>query len=347
MKMSGWLLALIVFVACFVSVMAALFINNRMNPQVAAPTGMGALPSDIENVNFDVDPAPYDFRLASRKVVPSVVRIDTQIVQFGFGGEESSATGSGSGAVISADGYIVTNAHVVSQDTGRAANRVSVTFHNGNSLDAEVIGMDVRSDLALLKVEGSDLIPVEFADSDKVIVGEWALACGNPLGYDYTVSVGVVSSTGRTLQDPTAATLLDLIQTDAAINQGNSGGPLCNSQGQVIGINTAIASVQGTRGNIGIGFAIPSNTVKRIVEELKETGRVAYAGLGVVFHPIPNLLTIAEARGELQRYLDIQEDPPQRGALIQRVLSEEALRAGLRPFDIILEVDGEDRKSTL
>lgn len=340
--MSGWLLAVIVFGASFLSVVSALFINNRMNPQAVAPPRMSELPSDIEDVSFDVDPAPYDFRLASRKVVPSVVRIDTQIVQFGFTGEQSSAMGSGSGAVISEDGYIVTNAHVVSQETGRAADRVSVTFHNGKSLDAEVIGLDVRSDLALLKVDATNLVPVEFADSDKVIVGEWALACGNPLGYDYTVSVGVVSSTGRTLQDPSAATLLDLIQTDAAINQGNSGGPLCNSQGQVIGINTAIASVQGTRGSIGIGFAIPSNTVQRIVEELRETGRVAYAGLGVVFHPIPNILTIDEARGELKRYLDIEEDPPRRGALIQRVMSEQARIAGLRPFDIILGADGEE-----
>lgn len=342
MKVSAWMLVLLVFGTSLVTALLTHFIGGRFAPDAPPTAGMASLPADVEDVSFDVEPAPYDFRLASRKVVPSVVRIDTQVVQFGFTGEQLSQAGSGSGAIISDDGYIVTNAHVVSREANVAADRVTVTLHNGRTFDAEVVGLDARSDLALLKVDAQNLVPVEFADSDKVIVGEWAIACGNPLGYDYTVSVGVVSSTGRTLQDPTAATLLDLIQTDAAINQGNSGGPLCNSEGQVIGINTAIASVQGTRGSIGIGFAIPSNTVQRIVRELRETGRVAYAGLGVVFHPMPNILSIPEARNELKRFLNIDEDPPERGAMIQQVISEEAISAGLRQFDIILEIDDEE-----
>ena len=177
----------------------------------------------------------------------------------------------GSGFIISPDGYIVTNNHVI-----ESADEISVELFSGGELDAELIGRDPRTDIALLKVESDDDLPfVEFGDSDAAKVGDWVLAIGNPLGQGFSVSAGIVSARNRTLQ----GSYDDFIQTDAAINRGNSGGPLFDMNGEVIGVNTAILSPNG--GSIGIGFAMSSAVVERVVAQLRDFGETRRGWLGV------------------------------------------------------------------
>jgi S1-C subfamily serine protease len=197
-----------------------------------------------------------------------------------------SAQALGSGFVVSADGYILTNAHVV-EDNGARASSVSVMFKNADGTDstkvpATIVGVDETSDVALLKIDPAkapQLAPVTLGDSDALQVGEPVVAIGNPLGYDFTVTSGIVSALNRNLQSPNGSVIPDGIQTDAAINSGNSGGPLFNSRGEVIGINEQIATQSG--GNEGLGFAVPINTAKNVLEQLKSTGKVTYAWLGI------------------------------------------------------------------
>jgi len=206
----------------------------------------------------------------------------------------SSGAGSGSGVVLTDDGYVLTNNHVVTLE-GEASNPdIQVRTADGTLYNAKVVGTDPSSDLAVVKLDGaSDLPTATFADSDKVQVGDVAVAIGAPLGLSNTVTDGIVSATNRAVQtgsSQTDATVIDAIQTDAAINPGNSGGALVNAAGQVIGINTAIASVASSdvpgqqsqqSGNIGVGFAIPSSTAERIGKEIIETGSATHAVLGV------------------------------------------------------------------
>lgn len=191
----------------------------------------------------------------------------------------------GTGFVVSEDGHILTNAHVVSQD-GATVDGVTVTFKGdgsaGTKVDAEVVGVDNTSDVALLKIDpdkAGELTVLPLGDSDNVRVGEQVVAIGNPLGYDFTLTTGVVSALDRELQSPNGSVISNGIQTDAAINSGNSGGPLINASGEVIGINEQIASRSG--GNQGLGFAVPINTAARVMEELKDDGKVDYAWLGI------------------------------------------------------------------
>jgi len=183
----------------------------------------------------------------------------------------------GTGFIVSENGYVVTNQHVI----GNNASKVIVTLSNGDDYEAQVIGFDEYGDLALLKISGQDFDFVEFADSDQILVGEWAIAVGNPFGLfsdgQASVTLGVVSATKRDFrpnpQEPRV--YLDMIQTDAAINRGNSGGPLCNSLGQVMGVNTFIYTGGTSDGFVGLGFAIPSNTVLKIIRQLREKGTVS------------------------------------------------------------------------
>jgi putative serine protease PepD len=219
---------------------------------------------------------------AAAKAAPSVVTVYVQ------GGSSSS---SGSGVVLTPDGYVLTNNHVVTMETDEVGD-VQVRTSDGTLYDAEVVGTDPSSDLAVIKLDGADgLTPAEFADSDDVQVGDVAVAIGAPLGLSNTVTDGIISATDRAVttgstQDDT--TVLDALQTDAAINPGNSGGALVNGAGEVIGINTAIATVasgspdsSSQSGNIGVGFAIPSNTATRIAQEIIENGSATRAFLGV------------------------------------------------------------------
>jgi putative serine protease PepD len=219
---------------------------------------------------------------AAAKAAPSVVTIYVA---------NGSSSGSGSGVVLSDDGAVLTNNHVVTLE-GSGTGTVQARTSDGKLYDATVVGTDPASDLAVIKLNGaSGLTPAAFADSDKVQVGDVAVAIGAPLGLSNTVTDGIISATGRAVATGSTqddATVIDAIQTDAAINPGNSGGALVNGAGEVIGINSAIATVasgtpssQSQSGNIGVGFAIPGNTAQRIAKELLSTGSATRAFLGV------------------------------------------------------------------
>ena len=219
---------------------------------------------------------------AAAKAAPSVVTVYVT---------GASGSGSGSGVVLSQDGYVLTNNHVVSLD-GAGSSVVSVRTSDGTLYDATVVGTQPVYDLAVLKLQGaSGLTPATFADSDKVQVGDLAVAIGAPLGLSDTVTDGIISAKGRAVATGSTegdATVIDALQTDAAINPGNSGGALVNGAGEVVGINTAIASVasgapgqSSESGNIGVGFAIPGNTAKRIAQELTADGKAEITYLGV------------------------------------------------------------------
>ncbi|MCR9125084.1 MAG: DegQ family serine endoprotease [Rhodobacteraceae bacterium] len=230
----------------------------------------------------------------------------------------------GSGFVISEDGFVVTNNHVI-----EGADEILIEFFNGTELRAEVVGTDPNTDIALLKVEADAPLPfVSFGDSDKARVGDWVMAMGNPLGQGFSVSAGIVSARNRAL----SGTYDDYIQTDAAINRGNSGGPLFNMDGEVIGVNTAILSPNG--GSIGIGFSMASNVVTRVVDQLREYGETRRGWLGVRIQDVTP--DVAEAMG-----LESAE-----GALITDVPDGPAKDAGLLAGDVILTFDGTDVEDT-
>jgi serine protease Do len=230
--------------------------------------------------------------------------------------------GTGSGFIIDADGSILTNNHVIER-----AERIVVKLSDGRSLRGRIVGADPETDIALLKVDGQTRLPIApLGDSSTLRMGEWVCAIGNPLGYEHSVTVGVVSFLGRKLFD---ASLDDYIQTDAAINFGNSGGPLINSRGEVIGINAAISSRASN-----IGFAVPINGAAAIVPQLKAKGRVARGYIGVFLREIDQ---------DLQRSLQL---PVDRGALVQDITDgSPASRAGLKPYDVILSFDEADIRS--
>ncbi|MBT6147520.1 MAG: Do family serine endopeptidase, partial [Gemmatimonadetes bacterium] len=236
--------------------------------------------------------------------------------------------GLGSGVIVSADGYIITNNHVVA--TGRqrndVADRIIIDLADRRSFEAKVVGRDPLTDLAVLKIDVDvDLPYLTLDDSDDLDVGEWVLAIGNPFGQLHTVTTGIVSAVGRSAQ---LSVIEDYIQTDAAINPGNSGGALVDTRGGLVGINTAIVSHSG--GSQGIGFAIPSNLVKTIMEQLVEFGEVRRGMLGVFPDDID--IDMAAALG-LERH---------EGALVEQVVEDSpAQEAGIEPLDVIIDVDGE------
>jgi serine protease Do len=233
--------------------------------------------------------------------------------------------GQGSGFIISKDGYILTNNHVVGE-----ADKITVTLHDGRKLTAEVVGTDPKSDVAVIKVESKGLPVIELGDSDKLEIGEWVIAVGNPFGLDATVTVGVVSAKGRS--GVGIADYEDFIQTDAAINPGNSGGPLLNLEGKAVGLNTAIFSRSG--GYMGIGFAIPINMARDIKEQLVETGKVTRGYLGIYMD---------EVKPDLAEYFELK---PNQGVSVSQVISDSpADEAGLKAGDIILEMDGKKIES--
>ncbi len=259
---------------------------------------------------------------------PAVVNIDVA------GGSNLTEYGSGSGFVIDQDGYIVTNNHVI-----EGADEIDVTFWDGSVATGKLIGADSYSDLALIKVTlASDkLVPLPLGDSDQIKVGQRVIAIGNPFGLVGTMTVGIVSGKGRTLSvegpngSATNYSNPDIIQTDAAINPGNSGGPLLNSAGEVIGVNSAIRTDGTNRANSGVGFAVPSNTVKRVVKQLQEKGQVSYPYLGVSVNP-------RFTTGELAVALNLSVD---KGVVIESVVDGgPAERAGLKGGDRQINIRG-------
>ena len=284
------------------------------------------------------------------QVGPAVVRIDAERTVtarslppefdnpmfrqfFGFrmpeGEQERVQQGSGSGFVLSADGKIVTNAHVID-----GADSVTVTLRDGRSLEGRVLGADPVTDVAVVQIEAEDLPTVRLRDSEGLQPGEWAIAIGNPLGLDNTVTTGIISAIGRSSREVGVADKrVDFIQTDAAINPGNSGGPLLDQEGQVVGMNTAI--IQNAQ---GLGFAIPMNTVARIAEELIEHGRVDHPFLGI------QMVTLSpqvkeQVNRDASQGLRVEEDE---GVLIVQVMpSSPAAQGGLRAGDVIREIEGD------
>ncbi len=248
-------------------------------------------------------------------------------------GQTQSSQALGTGFVVDKEGYILTNAHVV-DESGQRASSVTVVFNKGGSetqrVPGQLVGVDVGSDVAVIKVDPSkvDLNPLPLGDSDKVVVGQSVVAIGNPLGYDFSITSGIVSATGRSLQAPNGQTIPNGIQTDAAINQGNSGGPLIDSQGKVIGINEQIASSGG--GNDGLGFAVPINTAARSLEQLKTNGKVQYAYMGVGL----NTLT-----SDIAGMFNMKS---QGGALVQSVSpGSPADKAGIKGGSRTVDVQGQ------
>jgi serine protease Do len=234
----------------------------------------------------------------------------------------------GSGYIISSDGYIVTNDHVAGH-----ATEIKVTLTNGNTYDATLVGSDQVSDIELLNIIGNNFPHIKFGDSDKIIIGEWVIALGNPFGLfeindQPTVTVGVVSATGMNLEPINDRYYMNMIQTDAAINGGNSGGPLVNSLGEIIGMNTLIFTA-GTQGNIGLGFAIPINKVKQIVDVLKVKGKIDRD-----FEIGMRIQSIDES---IAKYYDLQRT---RGVIITKIYpGTPADKAGLQVGDIILKIE--------
>lgn len=272
-----------------------------------------------------------DWKTVASEVSGSVVSIQAAL---------SNGTAKGSGAIVSAKGYIVTNNHVIS-----GAQQIQVTLSNGQMYTAQVVGTDTTTDLAVIKLDNppSDLKAVEFADSDKLAVGEDVMAIGNPLGYDDTATTGIVSALNRpvTVTDDSGSDIVtNAVQIDAAINPGNSGGPTFNAAGQVIGINSSIASTatsSDSAGSIGIGFAIPSNLVKRVANEIIKDGKVKHVALGVTI-----TTGTVEADGVTRAGAKVTAGTS--GSAV--VSGSPADKAGLKVGDIIVAYDGNAVSST-
>ena len=234
--------------------------------------------------------------------------------------ETRRAFAQGSGFLISEDGYIVTNNHVVAE-----ADKISVAFSDGEEVDATLVGRDARTDLAVLKIEADEKLPyVQFTEQDKLRVGDWVVAVGNPFGLGGSVTAGIVSARGREIG---AGPYDDFIQIDAPINRGNSGGPTFDVDGNVVGVNTAIFSPSG--GSVGIGFAIPAELAEKVVDQLIKDGKVVRGWLGVVIQPVDE---------DIASSLGLKEP---RGAIVAQVSEDSpAEKAGLQAGDVIIAVDG-------
>ena len=283
-----------------------------------------------------------------KRDAPGVVFIRARAVQqsasvFDPFGSPQESESTGTGFVIDDEGYIITNAHVVN-----AATDVEVQFSDKTRRGARIVGQDLSTDLALLKADpkGLDLRPLAFGDSDAVQVGDPTIAIGNPFGLDRTLTTGVVSALQREIRAPDNYTIEDVIQTDAAINPGNSGGPLLDAAGRVIGVNSQIVS--GSNGNVGIGFAVPSNTVRKVIPDLKEKGRVERAYMGVDFIPVADLEGLGlEAKSGLLVQAVEAGGPADRAGLrggtgVGEVGGQEVRLGG----DVIQKVDGRAVKTT-
>ena len=301
--------------------------------------------------NANAKPAPEGFADIVEKLTPAVVNISTSktfkarkgggfefpkghpfeqfndlFKQFGnpnLGKKGRKATSLGSGFVIDKEGHIVTNNHVID-----GADEITVSFGDESKYEAKIIGKDPKTDLALLKIEGDKPFPfVKFGDSNKSRIGDWIIVVGNPFGLGGTVTTGIISARARDIH---SGPFDDYIQTDASINRGNSGGPMFNMDGEVIGISTAIFSPNGA-GNVGIGFGVPSSMASNIISQLKNSGKIVRGWLGVriqhVTDDIAEGLELKEAKGAL--VAEIMEDSP-------------AEKAGIKVGDLILKFDGKE-----
>ena len=337
-------------------ILAAYWAGARWGPR--GPLRVEALPpngSDNNGAVRNVSLAARDASLSSdevnnvriyREASPAVANVLTKATEYDFWMDPVPVEGAGSGFVIDTKGYILTNFHVV-----QGANSIEVVLGDQTHYAAKFIGADQRNDVALIKIEpkGKTLVALSLGDSAALQVGQKVLAIGNPFGFQSTLTTGVVSALGRTVQTSQTTFIDEAIQTDAAINRGNSGGPLINSHGEVIGINSAIYTPSGT--TAGIGFAIPINTARRIAHDLITDGRVHQAFLGVETIPINE--SFAEALGL----------PAQEGLLVQTTTrggpaaeagikgGDRVAQAGMRRFyiggDVLTAIDGQKIASPL
>ena len=272
-----------------------------------------------------------DFVEIAKKSINTVVHVksassnssDFSIEDFLFGrAQKRRQMGSGSGVIISSDGYIITNHHVI-----ETAEDIQITTNDNQSYEAKIIGSDEQNDIALLKIESSEELPYAvFGDSDSTQIGEWVLAVGNPFNLTSTVTAGIISAKSRSL-DPTGRTTQSYIQTDAAVNPGNSGGALINDKGELIGINTAIQTQTGSY--VGYSFAVPSNIAKKVIEDILEYGMVQYGFLGV---------TGTSLNSARAKELDVSDTE---GFYINGIDKESGAKsAGIKIGDIIKDIDG-------
>jgi S1-C subfamily serine protease len=309
---------LVVLIGGLIAVSAGLIDNEKTVVQGAAASTPIANPASGETSTVNE---------IYKKAAPGVVFIRSEVVQQSqspFGVPQTQrGEATGSGFVLDKSGDIVTNEHVVAN-----ASNIRVGFGANKTVDAKVVGVDASNDLALLKVKTGDLKPLPLGDSDHAQVGDPVVAIGNPFGLDRTVTTGIVSAKQRELTSPNGFTIKNVIQTDAAINPGNSGGPLLDAYGRVIGINSQIATAGG-RGSVGIGFAVPVNTAKKIVDQLKSKGQVEHAFLGV---------TGVAINDTLSKSLNL---PTDKGVLVQRVAGP-AKQAGISAGDTAVQVSGTD-----
>jgi serine protease Do len=303
---------------------------------IVAQSLMGHAPESFANLAEKISPSVVNIttsttvagRTGPQGVVPEGSPFEDFFREFqdrnGEGDRPRRSSALGSGFVISEDGFIVTNNHVI-----EGADEVLIEFFEGFELPATIVGTDPNTDIALLKVESETPLKfVNFGNSDTARVGDWVMAMGNPLGQGFSVSAGIVSARNRAL----SGTYDDYIQTDAAINRGNSGGPLFNMDGDVIGVNTAILSPNG--GSIGIGFSMASNVVTRVVDQLKEFGETRRGWLGVRIQDVTD--DVAEALGLTSAA----------GALVSDVPEGPAMEAGMQAGDVIVSFDGREVEDT-
>ncbi|PZD77907.1 S1C family serine protease [Mesonia sp. K7] len=278
-----------------------------------------------QQVSYGTAFANPDFTTAANKTVHAVVHVKNvsigprSIQEYMHGIQGKAIRGAGSGVIITQDGYIVTNNHVI-----QGASEIQVTLNNNITYKAKVIGTAPKADIALIKIDANDLNYLPFGNSDQVQLGEWVLAVGNPLNLTSTVTAGIVSAKGRDLNEGDTS-LPSYIQTDAAINPGNSGGALVNTNGELIGINTAITSQTGSY--IGYGFAVPSNNARKIVEDLLEYGDIQQAIIGI---------TGGTLNPEAAKKYDLSVS---QGVYVSSV-NDNAERSGLRKGDLIIKIDG-------
>ncbi len=298
--------------------------------------------SSISNGNLAISSGPVSNTVTTtdysktaiavaNKVLPSIVGISVEYTVNSFFGKSSTAQASGSGIIISEDGYILTNNHVINSTSSNSfyqiteANNLKVKLYNDDTeYDAKVVGSDAQTDLAVIKIEKTGLTAAELGDSDSVQVGEFAMAVGNPLGLQSSISCGIISAKNREVPDSETHTTYNVIQTDAAINSGNSGGALVNADGKVIGINTLKLSGTGVE---GIGFAIPINSTTSVYKELISNGKIIRPYIGITG-------------------IDLDENTAKKNNLVQGVYVRSvdnfsaAEKAGIQSGDVIIEAEG-------
>lgn len=345
------------FILCLV--VSCLFFCCSGSLFASQNTETDRLKKELLELEKVTNPLIQTFRKVAQLVSPSVVSLSVEKKEHSKGGKETEPLppyqnfppkhdphtenlpkkGLGSGIIIDERGYILTNNHVIS---GFSEDEITVVTHDGELYkNVKIVGVDPNTDIAVIKIEGENFLPLEFGNSEEVQVGDWVIAIGSPFGYQQTVSAGIISAKGRTHVIPFELPFIyeDFFQTDAAINPGNSGGPLVNLRGELIGVNTAIATRSG--GFQGVGFAISAGIAKETVENIVATGSVVRGYLGVRTHDINDELAMAlglRDKKEIIRRFGLSSE---KGAFVLEVWSDTpASKAGISPGDIISEIGG-------